>query len=43
MKSNEIKYTLKTNRNKRTYTIRRYEGGKVVSKYRSRQPQNGAG
>lgn len=35
MKSTEIKYKLKTNRSKRTYTIRRYEGGKLVSKYRS--------
>lgn len=35
MKSTEIKYTLRTNRSKRTYTIRRYEGCKVVAKYRS--------
>lgn len=35
MKITEIKYTLKTNRRKRTYTIRRYEGNKVVAKYRS--------
>lgn len=35
MKSTKIKYTLKTNRRERTYTIRKYEGRKVVAKYRS--------
>lgn len=35
MKSTKIKYTLRTNRRKRTYTIRRYEGRNVVTKYRS--------
>lgn len=28
-------YTLTTNRSKKTYTIRRYDNGKLTSKYRS--------
>lgn len=36
----EIKYTLTTNRSKKTYTIRRYENGKVVAKYRSNPQGN---
>lgn len=27
--------TLKINKSKRTYTIRRYEGGKLIAKYRT--------
>lgn len=28
-------YTIKYNRSKKTYTIRRYDGGKLTAKYRS--------
>lgn len=28
-------YTLTTNRSKKTYTIRRYDNGKLTTKYRS--------
>lgn len=31
----KVTYTLTTNRSKKTYTIRRYENGKVVTKYRT--------
>ena len=30
-----MKYTIKLNRSKRTYTIRRYDNGKLTAKYRS--------
>jgi hypothetical protein len=30
-----VTYTIKTNRKKRTYTIRRYNNKKVTAKYRS--------
>lgn len=36
----EVKYTLTTNRSKKTYTIRCYENGKVVAKYRSNPQGN---
>jgi hypothetical protein len=29
------RYTLKTNNSRKTYTIRRYDGGKLTAKYRS--------
>lgn len=35
----ETFYTIRTNRRKRTYTIRRYDNGKVTAKYRS-NPQS---
>ena len=32
---NDIRYTITLNRSKKTYTIRRYDNGKVTAKYRS--------
>ena len=39
MKTTETFYAIRTNRQKRTYTIRRYDNGKVTTKYRS-NPQS---
>lgn len=36
MRQNETRqYTLRTNRSKKTYTIRVYENGKLIAKYRT--------
>lgn len=35
MKTPETRYTIAINRARRTYTIRRYDAGKLTAKYRS--------
>lgn len=35
MKTPETRYTIARNRARRTYTIRRYDAGKLTAKYRS--------
>lgn len=35
MKRETTKYTISLNRSKKTYTIRRYDNGKLTAKYRS--------
>jgi len=32
---NKIKYTIRLNRSRKTYTIRRYDNNKLTAKYRS--------
>ena len=35
MKTQETRYTIAINRARRTYTIRRYDAGRLTAKYRS--------